>query len=198
MMKSDIVGLFSTPVYHGIVDRFDEVQNELDTCIKDINFGMRDGWSSTHYLSDPYFQSNLIIESNLHIFKSEIEKHLKEYCTKTGVPAGSNGSWNDNYSIISSWFALFKKGNYAHIHNHGDCDIAGVYYFKKSGNDGNLFFCTPNKAEDTSFIFNSRRIVTNSKEGEILLFPGFLDHGVQTNDTDDERVSLSFNIYFDR
>ena len=74
MMKSDTVGLFSTPVYHGIVDRFDEVQNELNDCINDINFGMRDGWSSTHYLSDPYFQSNLIIDSNLNIFKSEIKR----------------------------------------------------------------------------------------------------------------------------
>ena len=197
MMKSDIVGLFSTPVYHGVVERFDEVQNELNDCITDINFGMRDGWSSTHYLSDPHFQSNLIIESNLNIFKSEIEKHLKEYCIKTGVPAGSNGSWNDNYSIISSWFALFKKGNYAHIHNHGESDIAGVYYFKKSGDDGNLFFCTPNKAIDSSVLLKTGRMVVNPTEGELILFPGWLDHGVQTNDTDDERVSVSFNIRFE-
>ena len=197
MMKSDIVGLFSTPVYHGVVDRFDEVQNELNECITDINFGMRDGWSSTHYLSDPHFQSNLIIESNLNIFKSEIEKHLKEYCIKTGVPAGSNGSWNDNYSIISSWFALFKKGNYAHIHNHGDCDIAGVYYFKKSSDDGSFFFTSPVPSLDSS-CFRTGRVVLNPNEGEIILFPGWLNHGVETNDTDEDRCSISFNILFDR
>ncbi len=197
MMRSDIVGLFSTPVYHGVVDRFDEVQNELNDCITNINFGMRDGWSSTHYLSDPHFQQNLIIESNLNIFKSEIEKHLKEYCIKTGVPAGSNGSWCDNYSIISSWFALFKRGNYAHIHNHGDCDIAGVYYFKKSSDDGSFFFTSPVPAQDSS-CFRTGRVVLNPNEGEIVMFPGWLNHGVETNDTDEDRCSISFNILFDR
>ena len=196
-MRSEIVGLFSTPVYHGIVDKFDEVQNELNDCIKDLEFGMRDGWSSTHYLSDPHFEKNLIIDSNLITFKSEIEKHLKEYCTKSGVPAGSNGSWNSNYSIISSWFALFKKGNYAHIHNHGDCDIAGVYYFKKSSDDGSFFFTSPVPSLDSS-CFRTGRVVLNPNEGEIIMFPGWLNHGVETNDTDEDRCSISFNILFDR
>ena len=191
MITSDIHDAFSVPIYRGNVSDFDLIQTELESCIKDMDFNMVTEWGSTHYLSDSKFKNNLILDFNLEKFSNEVDIHVNKYISKIGFP-------KTNYKIISSWFALFRRGNYAHIHNHGDCDIAGVYYFKKSGNDGNLFFCTPNKAEDTSFIFNSRRIVTNCKEGEILLFPGFLDHGVQTNDTDDERVSLSFNIYFDR
>ena len=191
MMKSDIHDAFSVPIYCCTVSDFDLIQTELESCIEDMDFNMVTEWGSTHYLSDSKFKNNLILDFNLEKFSNEVDIHVNKYISKIGFP-------KTNYKIVSSWFALFRRGNYAHIHNHGDCDIAGVYYFKKSGNDGNLFFCTPNKAEDTSFIFNSRRIVTNSKEGEILLFPGFLDHGVQTNDTDDERVSLSFNIYFDR
>ena len=93
MMNSNIVPLFSTPIYQGSIGNYDEVQDELDTCIKDINFGMRDGWSSTHYLSDPFFQSNLIIESKLDLFNSEIDKHIKEYCRLLNLPDGANGSW---------------------------------------------------------------------------------------------------------
>ena len=191
MITSDIHDAFSVPIYCCTVSDFDLIQTELESCIEDMDFNMVTEWGSTHYLSDSKFKNNLILDFNLEKFSNEVDIHVNKYISKIGFP-------KTNYKIISSWFALFRQGNYAHIHNHGDCDIAGVYYFKKSGNDGNLFFCTPNKAEDTSFIFNSRRIVTNCKEGEILLFPGFLDHGVQTNDTDDERVSLSFNIYFDR
>jgi len=191
MITSDIHDAFSVPIYCCTVSDFDLIQTELESCIEDMDFNMVTEWGSTHYLSDSKFKNNLILDFNLEKFSNEVDIHVNKYISKIGFP-------KTNYKIVSSWFALFRRGNYAHIHNHGDCDIAGVYYFKKSGNDGNLFFCTPNKAEDTSFIFNSRRIVTNSKEGEILLFPGFLDHGVQTNDTDDERVSLSFNIYFDR
>ncbi len=191
MITSNIHDAFSVPIYCCNVSDFDLIQTELESCIEDMDFNMVTEWGSTHYLSDSKFKNNLILDFNLENFSNEVDIHVNKYISKIGFP-------KTNYKIVSSWFALFRRGNYAHIHNHGDCDIAGVYYFKKSGNDGNLFFCTPNKAEDTSFIFNSRRIVTNSKEGEILLFPGFLDHGVQTNDTDDERVSLSFNIYFDR
>ena len=57
--------------------RFDEVQNELNDCITDINFGMRDGWSSTHYLSDPTFKEHLFEMYPLENFKKEIDKNLK-------------------------------------------------------------------------------------------------------------------------
>ena len=32
--------------------------------------------------------------------------------------------------------------------------------------------------------------------GKILLFPGWLKHGINTNNTDNIRISLSFNICF--
>ncbi len=189
----DILSAFSTQIYCGAATDFDDIQTELRSCIGDIDFNMVSGWGNTHYLSDPSFNSNLIKDFNLEKFSKEVDIHVGNYISGTG-----SDLVNTNYNIISSWFALFKRGNYAHIHNHGDADIAGVYYFKKSGDDGNLFFCTPNKAEDTSILFKKGRVVTNPKEGEFILFPGYLDHGVQTNDTDEERVSLSFNIYFDR
>tara|TARA_Y100000766_G_scaffold264940_1_gene258119 strand:- start:92 stop:670 length:579 start_codon:yes stop_codon:yes gene_type:complete len=192
MIINDILNSFSVPIYCGGVTDFNLIQNELDTCIGKVDFSMNDKWGSTHYLSDTSFNSNIIEDLNLEYFSKEIGIHVEEYCNKL------NFNNIPNYKIISSWFALFRKGNYAHIHNHGDSDIAGVYYYKRSGNDGNLFFCSPNKAADTSVLFMNNRLVTNTKEGEIVLFPGFLDHGVQTNDSDDERVSLSFNIYFDR
>ena len=103
----------------------------------------------------------------------------------------------DRIDNMSIWAMINEKGSYNTLHNHPGCDIAGVYYFKKSGDDGNLFFCTPNKAIDSSVLLKTGRMVVNPTEGDLLLFPGWLDHGVQTNDTDDERVSVSFNIRFE-
>jgi len=189
-MDFEVLPAFVTPIYCGRVDDYDEIQSELGSCIENIDFGMVSGWGSTHYLSDPTFNSNLVGDFGLDKFAKEIDKHVENYCQQINFNKGK-------YKITSSWFALFKKGNYAHIHNHGSSDIAGVYYFKKSGDDGNLFFCTPNKAVDTGIIIKNGRMVVNPSEGDFLLFPGWLDHGVQTNDTDDERVSVSFNIRFE-
>ena len=194
-MTFEIEPAFVTPIYRGRVNEYDEIQSELESCIEEIEFGMVSGWGSTHWLSDPTFNSNLVSDFNLDKFATEIDIHVKNYCQSVGYRPKDGTELK--YRIISSWFALFKKGNYAHIHNHGQSDIAGVYYFKKSGDDGNLFFCTPNKAIDSSVLLKTGRMVVNPTEGELLLFPGWLDHGVQTNDTDDERVSVSFNIRFE-
>ena len=32
----------------------------------------------------------------------------------------------------------------------------------------------------------------------MILFPSYIPHGVMTNETNEDRVSVSFNIYFDR
>ena len=194
-MTFEIAPAFVTPIYCGCVNEYDEIQSELESCIEKIEFGMVTGWGSTHWLSDPTFSSNLVSDFNLDKFATEIDIHVKNYCQSVGYRPKDGTELK--YRIVSSWFALFKKGNYAHIHNHGESDIAGVYYFKKSGDDGNLFFCTPNKAIDSSVLLKTGRMVVNPTEGELLLFPGWLDHGVQTNDTDDERVSVSFNIRFE-
>ena len=39
-----------------------------------------------------------------------------------------------------------------------------------------------------------RSVEIPADQGVILLFPGYLKHGVQTNISDVERLSLSFNI----
>ena len=194
-MTFEVVPAFVTPIYCGCVNEYDEIQFELESCIEKIEFGMVTGWGSTHWLSDPTFNSNLVSDFNLDKFATEIDIHVKNYCQSVGYRPKDGTELK--YRIVSSWFALFKKGNYAHIHNHGESDIAGVYYFKKSGDDGNLFFCTPNKAIDSSVLLKTGRMVVNPTEGDLLLFPGWLDHGVQTNDIDDERVSVSFNIRFE-
>ena len=35
-------------------------------------------------------------------------------------------------------------------------------------------------------------------QGSMLLFPGYLVHGIKTNTSDHDRLSLSFNIVFQR
>ena len=194
-MTFEVVPAFVTPIYCGCVNEYDEIQSELESCIEKIEFGMVTGWGSTHWLSDPTFNSNLVSDFNLDKFATEIDIHVKNYCQSVGYRPKDGTELK--YRIVSSWFALFKKGNYAHVHNHGDCDIAGVYYFRKSEDDGSFFFTSPVPAQDSS-CFRSGRVVISPNQGDILLFPGWLNHGVETNDTDEDRCSISFNISFER
>ena len=44
------------------------------------------------------------------------------------------------------------------------------------------------------------RLVANHKvqEGDLLIFPSYLPHSVQPNESDKDRIVISFNIYIDR
>ena len=43
---------------------------------------------------------------------------------------------------------------------------------------------------------NGLKISHNPQVGKMILFPGWLQHGVNVNNTDNIRMSLAFNIHF--
>ena len=192
-MNFNINDAYATPIYAGVVGFFDEIQSEIKKSIEDIDFSMRDDWGSTHHLSDTGFNENAIEKYNLNSFKVELDNHIKDYCDVIGFKTR-------DYILEASWLSLFRKGNYGHVHTHGSADISGVYYYQTTGNDGNLFFESPVPNMGGSLVYNglANRQEFKPENGRLVLFPGWLPHGIMTNTTDDTRISLSFNIIFDR
>lgn len=188
----DMEYLFPTPMYLSKVRNFDEVQEELSGAVDRIEFVRKQEWGQTHYFSNSDFNENLFERYGLDKFAAEADFHLKQYCKHLGFEV-------KKYRILS-WFSMFKPGNYGHIHNHGNVDISGVYYFKTSGHDGDIFFQSPCPSMESSLCYQEigQRWIHGPKEGKILLFPGWLDHGITTNPTDETRISLAWNVYFDR
>ena len=43
---------------------------------------------------------------------------------------------------------------------------------------------------------NTDQVVLQVRNGMLLLFPSYLEHSVDANASDDERISLSFNLMF--
>lgn len=202
IFHSGVTHHFGTPLYEAHIDGevLDSIQLELnavytDFCAKDTF--KHNTKSVSHKLSDIEFKSNFIEEYDTHAFKRVIDYHLKHYFTDIELDFGKHGRPFD-YSITNSWMALNEPNSYAVIHSHGDVDISGVYYFKTNGQDGNIFFETPTKTMKNSYCFRTyhKALEVEPKVGKLLLFPGWLEHGVATNQTNDDRVSISFNIKF--
>ena len=186
--------LYSTPLYCNIVNDYKTVNYHIDKIIDKVDFKTGVWGASTHAISTDFGERstpNILKEFGLRKLEKEIHKHLEEYCDELGFEMPS-------YRFLS-WFSKFEKGNYAHIHNHGHFDISGVYYYKTNGEDGKIFFETPNPFLDTKICYlrHGGEWDHTPEVGKILLFPGWLRHGVKTNETDNTRISLSFNIYFD-
>lgn len=193
-MTFQVDNIFETKLYFSTVENFDDIQEELLDAFDKVQFQTthRNGWGQTHLLTDATFSENFLDKYNCFFFKEELHKHLQNYVS-------SHYDGKDvyfKYVINSSWMTCSKIGHHTSLHNHGGSDISGVYYLKKSsdGRDGNIYFRTPIAASCSSNLYLKERQTYNFEEGEIVLFPGFLDHGVQTNETEEDRISLSFNI----
>jgi len=190
-MEHTIRNLFPTPVYYGLVKDYDNIQKEISGCIDRIDFNYNQTFGQTHHLSDPTFKENLFEKYKFKCFPEELKQHLGTYVSSLGFQL--NG-----FTVESSWIALYRKGDYAHIHHHGGSDISGAYYFKvnKEEGDGKFFFTSPNLALDSSLVGKKYggRMPGPSDQGGILLFPGWLPHGVETHQLEEERIVLSFNI----
>lgn len=188
-----IENIFSTPVYKSSVDNFELIQEEISDAVDIIgnDFGMKKEWGTTHYISDVTFSDNIIKDCDMPNLEKEILKHISKY--RKNTPFGnpfSRHSLAGEASITASWLTKFEKGNFSSIHDHGMDDISGCYYYKTSGKDGDFFY-------ESSSPWGGRVLVPPA-EGQILLFPSWMKHGVLSNETDDIRMSLAFNVIFER
>jgi uncharacterized protein (TIGR02466 family) len=105
-------------------------------------------------------------------------------------------------AITSAWLNINDSRqcmNGEHI--HGDV-LSGVFYLKAPEGSGKLILKNPGinqmwsgcnlTTQKNQFTGESIRI--EPVEGNIILFPSYLPHSVDTNNHDDERISISFNI----
>ena len=195
--------LFPTRIYMNLVSNYEKIQEEFKAVADDMEW--QNLWN-THLVSDNQFQDNLIKQYNLTTFEDELRTHVVSYVkeinsnldSKRGTPLGEDP--NVPYKITASWMTKYTKGHYAMCHEHGWSDIAGVYYHEVPEDSGGLFFEPPAPGLCDSLVYSKwgHRLTPKVSEGLMILFPGFLKHGIETNTTDLDRLSLSFNILFDR
>jgi uncharacterized protein (TIGR02466 family) len=101
-----------------------------------------------------------------------------------------------------AWVNISPPGASNQIHFHANCHFSGVYYISlKEPECGSIFFRDPRVASRmfTSPItqptdFTAEQVRMRPEEGRMYVFPGWLEHGVEINQSDRDRVSISFNV----
>jgi len=86
-------------------------------------------------------------------------------------------------------------------HVHGEV-FSGVFYLQAPDGSGKLTISNPgiNRMWDGCGLVSQKNQFTGEciriepVEGNIILFPSYIPHSVETNDHDEERISISFNI----
>ena len=119
-----------------------------------------------------------------------------------------NGFPHINYKVnflIYAWININKPGNYNVKHLHPTTDLSGVLWIKAPQNSGDIVFESPYEfqayQEIDSYVdeFRNSFNIDHSyyftpTDGRMLIFPSHLMHEVEENLSNEDRISVSFNI----
>lgn len=203
-----VVNIFPTPIYtiRAAGEKLDTIQDELMKTYNKLGKKHLPYSPDAHEISTDkdgnFFTGDLLKAYNCTNFLKFLDHSVKQYIygVENNVTSGSNVQWVNpcEYWITESWFTKTLKGHYAPHHNHGDSDISGVYYLDTNGEDGRIKILSPNRYFVGNFIYG---LTTRGGEqsiklqnGVLGLWPSILDHSTEANETDHDRISLSFNI----
>lgn len=105
--------------------------------------------------------------------------------------------------ITGCWANVLAQGAAHRMHSHPNNFLSGVYYLRTGPGADTINFHDPRP--QTGIIRppvtaltaeNTDQVVVRVKNGTLLLFPAYLAHSVDSNKSEDTRVSISFNLMF--
>ena len=109
----------------------------------------------------------------------------------------------DAYQITACWATVLSRGAAHPMHQHPNNFLSGVYYVRTHPGADTINFHDPRN--QTGIIRppvveltaeNTDQVVVRVKDGTMLVFPAYLQHSVDASASEDERISISFNIMF--
>ena len=202
---NNIIYPFSNPIYHTIIE--DSVYNKIKEDVLnyiDNNINLfKESWecptlSNIGISIEKRFQNE--------IFNKYLQKFTNEYLKE----------WNfffniePEFVIDETWINISPPGAYQEVHTHIESPssniggyplFSGVFYIEVSENSGDLVLKNPNninlynlpKSNKNPLLFN-----IPPKQQHLIMFPSYLEHSVNRNNSNQKRISISFNIFYNK
>lgn len=189
-MSHQIVPLFPTLIslvsYEGAADFNPRGRARVAELRKQGGGIVRDGqWHTGHELHrDPVF------------------KELADFALKAVADRFDALRYKPSPLAITGFWANVNEPGYQHpSHMHANNFISGVYYLTAPENAGGIVFHDPRKQQQVlvpTLIevtdVNSMAIRLPAVEGQMLLFPSWLEHYTEANRAPVARISVAFNM----
>ena len=186
---------FSTPVWASKAENYKETNEEIYNYIKKLQTEDNDGIIKSNvkgWHSKDFDLKNSVVIKFINLISPNINQVIKDM------------QWDINsqtVKITSMWSIINTGGASNARHHHGNSDISAAYYVRAPENSGEIVFYDPRPApvfaHPSSTKPNSLNAMVNSinpAEGGLVLFPSYLDHSVNENLSNEERIVISFNL----
>ena len=197
MNNPEVSLFFPEPIFKYKFEDYESFNKDLKTYIyelqKEGSSGQiksnRGGWHS------PNFK---LADNNSIQFKFAIE--LQKYILKTFQTLGWKTE-NKNISINAMWAIINKRNDFNVVHTHPNSYLSAAYYVSAPKNCGKFQVESLNIAKRHSYpeILKNNELNTHVaglevNEGDLLIFPGYLPHKVAMNESEQDRIVISFNV----
>ena len=197
MKDVETLKLFADPVFKYKFEGFEELNKELSDYIYKLREDDKEGLKRSNK-GGWHSQNFQLTDTNSIQYKFGVK--LQKYI----VNAFQNFGWkieNKNIRISEMWAIINKKDDFNVLHTHPNCYLSSAYYVKAEKNCGKFEIENPNIAKRYSFpeiaFTNELNLEVASidvSEGDLLLFPSYLPHKVGRNESDEDRIVISFNV----
>ena len=179
----NIVNLFSTSVFvkNCSLD-LEQIKNDCIRHARETESVLYSGTGSQHRI---YYNEDLL---------KEIQESLPQ---RDDIPLKGLS--------VEFWVNINKKNDYNFFHHHGPFTgnaLSGVFYVQTPKNCGNIRlydprFCLANAPDLEYYNDGSSFHFFEPEPNLLLIFPSWLHHFVEHNQSEDDRISISFNIQLD-
>ena len=134
---------------------------------------------------------------SLLVLRDKLQACLTEYANEVLGFAG-------DFAITQSWLTIKRPGQQHQMHSHANSIISGVFYFGNEGEHSGLTFSKNAYVSSTwqmdpllnpniSNQFSFTEIKLKVENFMVCMFPSYLAHKVDINETTSARYAIAFN-----
>jgi uncharacterized protein (TIGR02466 family) len=188
MKEAVINGIFPTPIYMSKLDR------KLTPL--ELKFVEKNKKESQKNEGNITSNNNYILNEKPFLnIKKELNLIIQDYFDKIISPTN-----NIKPYITQSWLNYTEKNQFHHKHAHPNSLVSGVFYINCHEKFDKIKFFNENyktiRLETKNWnLWNSESWWFQVKTRDVIMFPSFLNHMVETKEGDNTRISLAFNVF---
>jgi uncharacterized protein (TIGR02466 family) len=189
----------------------ESIRSEITSLAYELRAGLSQGnlvsesWDNSISSSDPRdFEKEGVTSFNstesLHLLPewNNVTAFVKDFA---GVMAKSMDD-TLSYDLLNMWTTIYPPGAFVPEHVHSHSTLSGVFYAKAEANCGETVFGDPAWVAKTmsgpsmkgKYPEVSTKYRVTPEPGLMLLFPAWLPHRSLINQSQDDRIIISFNM----
>jgi uncharacterized protein (TIGR02466 family) len=161
--------------------------------------------SELNYIKNLNKRENVLntVTTNTNVLKDPILTDLKQFILKEVNVYFSEIIKTNNVItpyITQSWCNYTYQNQGHHTHRHHNSILSGVFYVKAEDKEDSITIVKPYTDNFQFSCFernpcNAETMTFPVKTNDLIIFPSYLEHSVQTKSNNNERISLAFNIF---